>query len=304
MFEGEETKSHILLSIFYNSTRRSGRHAFVAVVIFFAVANLASGQSLKAGIPLHHFDVSCDNCHESGAANSPSGQIKADINRQCTLTGCHVFEPPLNHPVGVVAKVDLPANMPLDRDSRITCLTCHDDTRSSQVTGNMNANKERMLRLPAGSRFCSTCHSKSGYSLVEQSHWRFSANAHLGSINPGSQASYNIEQSIGGIDTESRTCLSCHDDITPGIPQEDGGGLQKFARWRNMSDHPIGVDYQRAAMQQLNGYRFPLMTGEGIRLFDGKLGCGSCHSLYATRNKSFLVVRSQGGVLCRRCHNK
>jgi predicted CXXCH cytochrome family protein len=40
-----------------------------------------------------------------------------------------------------------------------------------------------------------------------------------------------------------------------------------------------------------------------IRLFDGRLGCGSCHSLYSQQQKK-LVMSNQNGKLCIKCHNK
>jgi len=141
-------------------------------------------------------------------------------------------------------------------------------------------------------------------TLLEQSHWQFSTHAHLGSINPQSAFSVgDLDESMGGLDAESRMCLSCHDEITVTIPPEHETPKQKSRRWRNMSVHPIGMDYQYVALRKTRSYNFPLVDGWKIRLFDGRMGCGSCHSLYA-QTPNYLVDRYRGGHLCRRCHNK
>lgn len=73
------------------------------------------------------------------------------------------------------------------------------------------------------------------------------------------------------------------------------------ARRRKMRDHPIGMDYSRVALQKASRYRYPLMNHR-IRLFDGRVGCGSCHSLYSNERK-FLVQHNYRGALCRECHD-
>lgn len=206
----------------------------------------------------------------------------------------------LSHPVGVRPRAEIAADIPLDNNSRITCLTCHDDSQSSDDLGYPDSSEDRLLRRPAGVQFCSTCHTQMGGTVLEQSHWWFSTRAHLGSKNLQSTPP---EELRGDIDAESRICLSCHEDISVVIPPYDETVRQKKLRWKNMSDHPIGMDYGHIALRKPGSYKFPLFDDEGIRLFNGRVGCGSCHSLYSQMRKN-LVARYERGILCKKCHNK
>ena len=292
---------------FFNIIYRS--FVFAPLISLIAM-NVAAGKDSRKEIPLHHFKLSCFSCHEPQSAdtNQPLrdrgnvGQVKGDINRLCSALGCHNFDSLLNHPVGIKPKTTIPKNMPLDRHSRITCLTCHDRPKSSGTLRDIDGGPKRLLRKPAGIQFCSTCHMKIGGSMLEQSHWRFSSRAHLGSINTQTHQSENSERFIGGIDTESRMCLSCHENITVTIPADSETPNQKWVRRKGQKDHPIGMDYGRTALRKIGRYKFPL-TDERIRLFKGKLGCGSCHSPYS-RIKNNLVKPNLRGALCRTCHSK
>ena len=108
---------------------------------------------------------------------------------------------------------------------------------------------------------------------------------------------------MGSIDVESHGCLSCHDDITVTIPRANETKRDKMQRRQNMADHPIAMEYELIAMRNIREYFFPIMNTDQIRLFNGKVGCGSCHSLYAQTDKH-LVKQNNQGQLCRTCHNK
>jgi hypothetical protein len=261
-------------------------------------------------IQLHHFQLPCGNCHIPASTESTdqlqktntAWQVSGDINRQCTTLGCHDFDPMLNHPVGIRPQGTVPAGMPLDSDLQITCMTCHDKSGSSYDSNNTGGEWDKFLRIPKGIKFCSSCHTKMDGNFIKQSHWQFSTRAHLSSKKTRIVESAIFGQFFGDIDPESLSCLSCHDNINVTIPPLNETRKQRKRRWQRMSDHPIGMEYQDVAMRRLGGYKFPLF-GERIRLFKGKLGCGSCHSLYA-KTKHNLVDRNEMGVLCRRCHNK
>lgn len=279
-------------------------------LVSLLLASVVVGKQSQKVTPLHHFQLPCVNCHQSELVDSAdglqegenAGQVKGDINKFCTTLGCHDFDPFLNHPVGIRPKGTVPANMPLDNHSHITCLTCHNEPNSLDNPNCTDIGPERSLRRPTGMQFCSTCHVKMGDTMLEQSHWQFSTRAHLGSINPQAASSGDSKQLIGDIDTESRMCLTCHEDITVTIPAYNETLQQKRARWRKMKDHPIGIDYEHTALRKISRYNFPLIN-ERIRLFNGKLGCGSCHSPYS-QIKNNLVNPNLRGALCRMCHNK
>jgi hypothetical protein len=192
--------------------------------------------------------------------------------------------------------------MPLDSRSRITCLTCHDTTDPSEIPGYLDVGLERFLRRPSGMEFCGGCHMKMGGTMAEQSHWRFSTRAHLNSDSIQNNKVEGVDRPTGDIDAESRLCLTCHDDKTVTIPAANESARQKHARRRRMTDHAIGMSYEVTALQKRPGkYRFPLANQSRVRLFSGRIGCGSCHSLYAERERN-LVAPEEMGILCRKCH--
>jgi predicted CXXCH cytochrome family protein len=264
----------------------------------------------KKKIPLHHFDLSCSRCHDPANANEDRkmrqgtiGRMSVGINWACSSSGCHDYNPVLNHPVGVSVSGAIPDDLPLDDSERITCLTCHLEPGSSTDAGTEDSQDERMLRMPDGADLCSSCHLQmAGMGQQGQSHWRFSNRAHLGSINAQSNSAQVNTYNIGSIDSESRSCLSCHEDITVTIPGYNETPTQKRARRAKMGDHPIGMDYSRIAMRKMGKYNYPLTNAGQIRFFDGKVGCGSCHSLYS-RERKYLVQSNFRSALCFECHN-
>ncbi len=190
--------------------------------------------------------------------------------------------------------------MPLDNNSRITCLTCHESAKSSGEPDQIDAGSERLLQSPENTQLCARCHTNMSGTLREQSHWQFSGQAHLDS--GGIQQDGLEGRLVADIDRESRTCLSCHDEVSVAIPAYDGGGRGRPNR-RNMTDHPIGVDYRRTAWRQSGQFKFLPENTSRIRLPNGQVGCGSCHSPYA-KTKSQLVEPFERGILCRMCHNR
>ena len=260
-------------------------------------------------IRLHHFDLPCDTCHAPTSGpqaavleESPSPQLTGDVNRACKSGGCHVYDRSLNHPVGVAvpAPERLPSYMPPDHIDRIDCLTCHSDPRSTTPADDTG---ERMLIVPDGDDLCGSCHMQMQGDGRTPAHWRFSNKAHLGSISPRPRSTTRMDVAFDRIDPESRTCVSCHDDIKITVPQENETYRQRMARWATMSDHAIGMPYAAVAGRQRGQFNYPPADAEQIRLFDGKVGCGSCHSLYAD-NPAYLVVKQNNGRLCRTCHIK
>ena len=273
---------------------RAGISRMLVVVILSAGATVFAGQ-----VPLHHFDLPCQSCHE---APDDSGKVTADITVGCTQAGCHEYDPVLNHAVDVTLTGAVPAGMELDDKSRVTCLTCHE---SSTFIPDPNTTDTRFLDSPAGSGFCGSCHAGLGSTPRERSHWQFSKSAHLGDINPKSKSEKDLFGS-SEIDAESRNCLSCHDDVTVTVPSTNESAMERADRWSKMADHPIGMDYSKVVMggkYRSKFYNYPLSQDNGIRLFDGSMGCGSCHSLYSQK-KSNLVMENRRSQLCKQCHNK
>lgn len=68
-------------------------------------------------VPKVHQD--CTLCH----IKEDSGVLREGINEICI--GCHPSSPVRDHPIGRVVK-DVPERLPLDKENRITCVTCHE----------------------------------------------------------------------------------------------------------------------------------------------------------------------------------
>jgi len=219
-----------------------------------------------------------------------------DINLSCTLSGCHDYNPVLNHPVDISPTGFVPEAMRLDSFNRITCLTCHDLPSSNSLS----LSKDRPLHVPDGMDFCSSCHSQMSGTSKEQSHWQFSTKAHLESIGPHT-SSPNTELPSGLLDPESQSCLSCHEGITATV--SGGVGTPGHSGRLDMTaNHPIGMSYSGVAGANALRYNRLSSVNLDIRLFDGKMGCGSCHSLYSGLQKN-LVQDNTGSRLCFECHN-
>ena len=70
-----------------------------------------------------------------------------------------------------------------------------------------------------------------------------------------------------------------------------------------MTEHPVGVRYRRDAGRRSGSPLVPLdAVDPRIRLFDDRVGCGSCHSPYSTRDDQ-LVMSNERSRLCLSCHD-
>jgi predicted CXXCH cytochrome family protein len=102
----------------------------------------------------------------------------------------------------------------------------------------------------------------------------------------------------------SRSCISCHD----GTVASDATGpssSQVGMGFRN-SGHPFGVAYSVPAGTGFRGdwnLRPAQTLNSNIRIFNGQVGCQSCHSLYSTQ-KNLLVMSNDSSRLCQSCHEQ
>jgi hypothetical protein len=141
-------------------------------------------------------------------------------------------------------------------------------------------------------------------SVKQQSHWKFSQKAHLVSLTLGAFDDKTSDDfTVFNIDGESGTCISCHDEITVTIPAINETLQQKAERFRNMHDHPIGMDYQHILSKNSMYFNSLMGMEKSIRMFDGKIGCGSCHSLYSNIPGN-LVLDNEDSEMCHTCHNR
>ncbi|UCG49363.1 MAG: hypothetical protein JSU94_06180 [Phycisphaerales bacterium] len=230
-------------------------------------------------------------------------QLRAGVNQACTSSGCHNYDTVLNHPLDASAAGESPVDKHLD-GSRITCLTCHNPSRSPDEAADANESQDRRLRVPAGKDFCASCHARMPGTPEKTSHWQSSKHAHLGRITSGSVRADNTIRFLQEIDTESRTCLSCHDSIAAATPCDGVLPGSGSLRTKRTGGHPIGMEYARVAMEKSSKYkyRYPLANAHLIRLPNGKVGCGTCHSPYSD-HPAHLVRSNLRSALCLECHD-
>jgi predicted CXXCH cytochrome family protein len=76
-------------------------------------------------------------------------------------------------------------------------------------------------------------------------------------------------------------------------------------RWYhyNRKNHPVGISYEEISRKEKKKFRPISMLRKEIRLFNGKIGCGTCHNIYS-KEPYMLVIDNEGSRLCLECHNK
>lgn len=221
------------------------------------------------------------------------GPRRNQINTGETCLNCHRVEEGFSHPIGVLPSMAIPRDLPLV-NGRIGCATCHeggsgaDHTRAKLVGSSM-------LRDNAVESLCSRCHLSGG----SQSWHTTQGRAHL---RWQGRNSFKAEL-VGGLDKETRSCLSCHDgtiasDVVPGAA---GIGIGEAEHARG---HPIGTPMKRVTSevrQGMGGFTSHNALDSRVRLFQGTVGCGSCHSPYSSEENG-LVMSNVGSKLCLSCH--
>ena len=202
-------------------------------------------------------------------------------------TSCHRTEHALTHPVDVRPSMPVPSHLPL-KAGQMTCMTCHemDDPQLHHL--NVTQGSGLLRGAQRGQRFCTQCHEDSpGNQHI--AHGIALGKAHLAWSG---KSRFGFSSSLaGGLDTESRDCMSCHDGTLAG----DLG-----------NSHPVGVEYddRRRNLKQTGKRSLtPLHRLDSrVRLFSGTVGCGSCHSPYAGEDK-LLIMKNTRSQLCISCHD-
>lgn len=235
--------------------------------------------------------LGCARCHV-GAPSAGSGEPFAKgISELCS--DCHKQPRDASHPVGILAGMRVPADLPLDRLGRITCATCHQIHAGTLTPG--PAYKYLLRRPEAGRPFCLSCHRSLGDPTAPLTHSMVAESAH-----EGPQYRETGDRSLP-LDPESMQCLGCHDGSIAGMAEST---IRGSGEWEHGSDigitHPVGVDYLVASAT--NQALTPIGNlNPAIRLYSGRVGCGSCHSPFS-KNHRLLVMDNRGSQLCLQCH--
>lgn len=101
----------------------------------------------------------CLDCHTTLPLAGQAISFHVDISTLCAPCHpkVHASDRGFPHPVEIKPGMPLPADMPLDGNGLMTCISCHfyhPETESRQ------APYEKLLRRPLNQKFCFYCHKQ------------------------------------------------------------------------------------------------------------------------------------------------
>jgi predicted CXXCH cytochrome family protein len=171
--------------------------------------------------------------------------------------------------------------------------------------------------------FCHTPHQPEGPPQINTDPlWNHTLSA-VGSYGVyGSTTLDAVPVDIGGLNTVSNLCMSCH-DATVGLGSlyndpNIGGGVEETPTnsgtvitgnanmGTNLSnDHPVNFLYDTALSVLDGGLVDPAGPGApGDWLFGGFVQCASCHDPHDNTNPPFLIASNVQSAMCTTCHLK
>jgi len=266
--------------------RKSHKTLFLISFSMLAAALLYSAQWTS----YHDFEGRCLDCHISQPSSEGQMTFSKDATRMCSR--CHSPERELSHPVDIKPSMQVPGALPLDWKGDITCLTCH--TAHKRGYGGFH------LRVAAsGEGFCVLCHG----DIDEELHKVSIGSAHVGESSTRKNIGWEPGEEL---DELSIRCLACHDAVTAKDTLVENLSIRRdlFHNSNTIGlSHPIGVSYYEARRKYKGAYRPAERLPKQIQLFDGLVGCATCHNPYSKRHNE-LVMSNEGSALCLGCHVK
>jgi len=244
--------------------------------------------ALQFDSQVHQFEGRCLDCH-IGLGNP--NLLHRDPDLLCLE--CHDDQDERSHPSNFFLTQQVPERFPLYQ-GKMTCVSCHFPHQSVVLA---NGEEKRypagpfLLRFEqAGKMFCFQCHRTSFTSSKTDSHAIAYRRAH-------------IEKQTGlmeALDDHSTECLSCHDGTLSTAANNGRGASWDHGQTIGVS-HPIAVSYRDAYDRKPTKYRDPSLLDSRIKLFNGKLGCESCHVPFGDEH-DMLVMSNIRSRLCLACH--
>jgi predicted CXXCH cytochrome family protein len=258
--------------------------AFILISIeFISTAYGSAGELFQTSLnePHRFSKKECDLCH-ADADKDPS-RLEPMFNSKCM--GCHPdVNQSLSHSVDIAPAISIPGDMPLV-NGRMGCITCHYFHPFSDKHKNRSGNLLR--RSGKGALFCNACHpvDVKGHVVFENIH----------------RDSFRLSTRNRSLDVYTLQCVECHDRY---LDRSFGSTTTRkrspfAAGWK----HPVGVSLERIAARKPRKFNHPYALPQEIRLYDGKIGCGTCHNAFS-KEKSMLVMSNWRSRLCLECHKK
>ena len=216
----------------------------------------------------------CKACHTTSIPDEITNpdyklRYRGDINILCV--SCHVTDRG-HHPTGLPPPPfmleDIEASdktIPLDREGRINCYTCHDNGCSS---GEQAMRQRYYGRANLENTLCWICHRREEFSTL---------NPHLEDLALCTQCHESRPipgLSLGLMTVPKMVCLRCH-DVKP---------------------HPAGADHLRAPSEEIHpDGSLPLSAG-------GEVTCTTCHDPHESDTPRPRRLRVDASAICGSCH--
>lgn len=262
----------------------------VRATSFFLALFLASGLTVCVTLwsnfdnEGHEFSGRCDFCHLTAPQMDQEVKFTRSISYLCQE--CHSVSRENSHPIGVLPSMEIPDGFLLDWAGKMTCATCHDPHSS--------ADNQYLRSDTRGREFCSLCHQ--GFLPLDP---------HIGTVSIAHSKSgiYESDSFLAEVlDPISLECLGCHDGVIASDAAYKIMGGDAVTYERDGLSHPIGMDYRATAMEDRE-LRDVNSLSPYIALYEGKVGCASCHNPYSSEHR-MLTRNNYGSALCLECHIK
>ena len=286
--------------------KKNGKKLAIILVFFALTAAAVTAFTTFINSEPHLFSSNdCLECHFTipDAGDTGPFRFTRPISELCAR--CHKDLSPLSHSVGMAPSMPMPPGMPLDEQGRMTCATCH-DPHKNRIDGR-TGNKTYYLRVDKqGKAFCLLCHEDpvhpgevrifavSGGLTHRRSMTRVHGFSDFSEANPDAK-----------LDRLSLLCISCHGSDEHNVDKQQLGSGVYWHKGDGIGlSHPVGVDYDDAAWRNSELVKTDDLD-KRLKLFDGKIGCCTCHDPYANGGGEGLVIGVKGSYqdLCLACHN-
>lgn len=258
-------------------------HLFIVTVTlsFFLTATVVEAQQ-------SHDSAACESCHLSSPTSGGIAIYTDDIDKLCSA--CHQVSVVNSHPSGFTPGRELPKIFWLDLGGKLNCATCHDFHPDESTSSPF------LLRSSGhNTDFCKHCHAAAQPPPPGRPEMIME---HLGTSFVAHRKAYTQPKGNSSVlDGITTNCLDCHNGASGPIPEyclpDDKAPC---------NSHMIGADYAIAAA--VNGELRSLSDlSPLVSLYEGKVGCASCHSIYSSEDM-LLVFNNKGSAICRECHLK
>jgi len=259
----------------------------VICLIGLVTGSLLFGVAIWGGLKDkgHEFSGRCNRCHLTQPETGKPGRFSRSISFLCLE--CHNVSRENSHPIGVVPSMQVPEGFLLDWSGKMTCATCHDP--------HAGADNQYMRTDARGRDFCNLCHR--GRLPMQDPHVGTVSIAHA------KHGVYHDDSTLAQVlDYFSMECLSCHDGVIASDTSYAIAGGNAVTYQREGLSHPIGMNYRKAALHDRE-LRPVESLSPYIALYDGKVGCASCHNPYSRQHR-MLTMNNSGSALCLECHIK